>query len=121
MSRGSKTTGRSGEIRASHYLREKGYRILEMNYSVKEGEVDIVAEKSGVLVFIEVKTRSNRAFGDPLEAITESKQERIIAASHEYLVAHSGSPDVPWQIDVITLEQDPGKQWILNHYENAFQ
>ncbi|MDH3359496.1 MAG: YraN family protein [Desulfobulbaceae bacterium] len=79
------TLGRQGEEVACQHLRKLGYRILCCNYRRRQGEIDIVAEDGVVLVFVEVKTRSGSAFGDPLEAVTSRKRNQIAKTALQYL------------------------------------
>jgi putative endonuclease len=69
--------GKYGEQRAVEYLQERGHEIVARNWRCSEGELDIVAQEGDVLVFCEVKTRSGLAFGDPAEAVTADKIQRI--------------------------------------------
>ena len=69
-------TGRAGEAAAAALLRRSGYKIIERNFRVREGEIDIVAEHSGDLVFVEVKARRSGAFGIPEESLTEAKKSK---------------------------------------------
>ena len=62
--------GREGESASLTFLKKKGYRVLEKNFHSKVGEIDIIAEQGGVIVFIEVKERANYEFGHPLNALT---------------------------------------------------
>lgn len=82
------TYGKAGEIIACNYLKNKGYKILETNYKNLIGEIDIIAKHYKTLVFIEVKTRLTRAFGDPLEAINYKKQQKIRNVATLYLKEH---------------------------------
>ena len=68
--------GKQGEEIALRFLKKKGYRIIQTNYSCKLGEVDIVAKEKDTLVFIEVKTRTSLAFGPPQLAVTPAKQTK---------------------------------------------
>lgn len=77
--------GQMGENFATEVLNWKGYEILSRNYRCKFGEVDIIAKKHGELCFIEVKTRQNRVFGDPCEAVTEKKIQAMRKTAMEYL------------------------------------
>lgn len=79
------TYGKAGEIIACNYLKKKGYKILATNYKNLIGEIDIIAKDGKTLVFIEVKTRLTRAFGDPLEAINNKKQQKIRNVATLYL------------------------------------
>ena len=92
--------GIRGEEFATSYLRQRGYRIVDRNWRIKEGEIDIVARSaSNEIVFIEVKTRSTAAFGDPLESISAEKLHRIQRLALAWLATHQllGSP---YRIDV---------------------
>jgi putative endonuclease len=77
--------GQRGEEAAVHYLQKCGFKILERNFRCRAGEVDIIAEEKGDLVFVEVKARSSRLFGDPAEAVTSRKQGQISKAALCYL------------------------------------
>ena len=78
--------GKKGEIIAANYLKKQKYKIIEMNYKNKIGEIDIIAKDKDYLVFIEVKTRYSKMFGDPLEAIDEEKQFKIRNVATMYLM-----------------------------------
>lgn len=77
--------GEAGENIAQAALRDSGYRIHDRNYRTRYGEIDIVAEQGGDIVFVEVKLRRTAAFGTPGEAVTVRKQQRIIKAALQYL------------------------------------
>ncbi len=79
------TYGKAGEIVALNYLKKKGYLIIATNYKNNLGEIDIIARDRDYIVFIEVKSRMSRAFGDPLEAIDERKQMKIRSVATMYL------------------------------------
>ena len=72
--------GKEGEEAASAYLSSRGYRIRHRNWHVGKLELDIIAEKDGELIVVEVKTRRNTRFGLPEEAVTERKIRRIVLA-----------------------------------------
>ena len=78
--------GKRSEIIASDYLKEKGYKILEVNYKNKIGEIDIIAQDRDYIVFVEVKARLSQKFGHPLDAIYERKHQKIHAVASLYLV-----------------------------------
>lgn len=73
---------------AARLLEAEGYTIIERNYRNPFGEIDIIAEEGGYLVFIEVKKRNTAKFGDPLYSITESKKRHIIKSAQFYLKSH---------------------------------
>ena len=78
--------GKRSEIIASDYLKKKGYKILEVNYKNKIGEIDVIAKDGDYIVFVEVKSRLSGAFGHPFDAIDERKQQKIHAVASLYLV-----------------------------------
>ena len=78
-------TGQAGEDLAVDYLLKKGYCILQRNYRYEHGEIDIIATDGEVLVFIEVKSFRSKKFGEPEDAVTERKRERIRKTAEGYL------------------------------------
>lgn len=82
----SNTYGKRSEIIAADYLKEKGYKILEVNYKNKVGEIDVIALDKDYIVFVEVKARLSQKFGHPFEAIDERKQQKIHAVASIYLM-----------------------------------
>lgn len=106
--------GKKGEIKAVLFLKKHGYKILETNFKNKIGEIDIIAEKDGVIVFIEVKNRSTYRFGRPIEAVDFRKQNKIKKVAEIYLMIKNKSyNDV--RFDVVEVSNDN-----LEHIENAF-
>jgi len=97
-----KRLGAAGERLAAEQLRQAGYLIQTMNYRCRAGEVDIVAEEGGDLVFVEVKTRRGTAYGLPEEAVTPAKQQKLVAAAQTYLAAH-GQEEASWRVDVVAI------------------
>lgn len=79
--------GALGEEQAARYLQAKGWRILERNFSSPYGELDIIAQDGKTLVFAEVKTRSYKAYGGPLMAVTPAKQKRLALTAAAYIKA----------------------------------
>ena len=77
--------GNSGEDMVAQSLQKDGYKILARNFSFRGGELDIVAEKSGIIYFVEVKSRKNSAYGHPLESITPAKARKIKLTAQTYL------------------------------------
>lgn len=77
--------GNYGEYLACHYLQRLGYKILERNYRIRGGEIDIVARDQGVLVFVEVKTRWSHDFGLPVESMTAWKIQALLKTARFYL------------------------------------
>ena len=112
-------TGIRGEKLAKDFLEKKGYHITETNYRCPEGEIDIIAEYSDYLVFIEVRTKTSREFGSPEESITPAKKERMKATAAYYQQTHHNlSPQ--WRIDVVAVElNQKGKLSRIELIENA--
>lgn len=82
-----RSVGSQGEDAVAHWLISRGFTVLEKNYRTREGEVDLIASKSDLLVFVEVKTRKSSYF--PLsQVIVPQKQKRIIRAAKHYLASH---------------------------------
>lgn len=93
-------TGKTGENFTATYLIERGYQILDRNWRIKEGELDLVAlSPDKEIVFVEVKTRSSAAYGDPLESISATKLHRIQRLAQAWLAMHQRL-GWPYRIDV---------------------
>ena len=111
--------GRTGEDIAVSYLVAEGYRILKRNFRYRRYEIDIIAGKPGLLVFIEVKTRSSREFGDPILSITPSKKRHILTAAKAYIEMEDHR-DRDVRFDVLTLMR-LGTSFRIDHLEDAFR
>ena len=86
MPKDSRSAGRKGEDLACKFLKKDKYKILDKNFSCRQGEIDIIAEdRKGVLCFVEVKARSREDYGLPAEAVTHSKQKKLLATAFIYL------------------------------------
>ncbi|MFZ5814852.1 MAG: YraN family protein [Bacillota bacterium] len=119
MGRSGGRVGREGEEAAAAYLASRGYRILERNLRFRSGEIDLVAEESGFLVFVEVKTRRSAGFGSAAEAVTAEKRRRLIRLAGLYLARRGGTPP-PCRFDVVTVEPGPDGQWVCQVIPAAF-
>jgi putative endonuclease len=102
--------GRFGEQLAATYLSDAGLSIVERNWRCSDGELDIVARDGPVLIFVEVKTRSSTAFGDPAEAVDRAKANRLRKLALRWLAEHR---DIPYwsqlRFDVVSvLRNAPG-------------
>ena len=112
------TYGKVGEIIATNYLKQKGYKIIANNYKNPIGEIDIIAQDKNYLVFVEVKTRISRAFGDPAEAVNYFKQQKIRQVATMYLKQHN-LLQTNCRFDVVAILGQNGDEDV-RHIENAF-
>ena len=80
--------GLIGEDTAVRALKKRGYKILERNHTTRFGEIDVIAEEGGYLVFVEVKKRNTDQFGDALSAITRIKRRHIVKSALWYMKKH---------------------------------
>ena len=108
--------GRTGEDEAADYLACEGYHIIDRNWRSGHKELDIVCERDGVLVIVEVKTRRDARFGKPEDAVSENKIRRIVLAADAYV--RLNRIDLPVRFDIITVL---GKHRQLNHIIDAFR
>ena len=106
--------GDKAEERAAKYLQDNGYKIIKRNYLCPLGEVDIIAQKEGALVFVEVKQRATAAFGGPMAAVTKSKQHKISLTAAEFIKEKALKFD-SIRFDVICITGGE-----LTHLQNAF-
>ena len=117
-----KKFGQSGEDAAVAYLKKQGYRILQKNYRVPVGEVDIIAEHKKTLVFIEVKTRADEKFEAPISAVTAHKQHKIIQTAQVFLLRNK-IVDREIRFDVVSITGNPADpdSWALELIADAFR
>ena len=115
-----KTGAWGEELAAEHYIKQ-GYNLLERNFRVREGEIDVILQKGNCIVFAEVKTRSINAIAQPKEWVTPAKQKKIIKAAAYYL-AQSGKNDLFVRFDVVEVVYLKDKKgYNVNCIENAFE
>ena len=121
MSLDRKQTGQLGEQLALSYLKEAGYQIKHANWRCKAGEIDIVAEADGRIVFIEVRTRkTNEKFGSAIESVDSRKQQRIRLTAQFYMQAMKLF-DKAIRFDVVAIELRAGDQLPhIKHIQGAF-
>lgn len=118
MAKSKQSLGKWGEEKAVDYLHSLGFVIWETNARTAYGEIDIVAEKDRLVVFVEVKTRRSKRYGPPEVSITDNKREKLIQSAMAFMQEH---PELgnDWQIDVISVQHyKPGPPDII-HFENA--
>ena len=114
--------GKQGEKAAVKFLKKRGYRIIEKNYRNKSGEIDIVAEHDQVLVFVEVKSRTDTEYGEPLESVTPHKQRKIGQVAKGFMVQHR-IENRDCRFDVVGIKGNPDapKTWDLELVQDAFR
>lgn len=105
----AQSAGDRGEERAAQFLQRKGLRIIDRNYRTRQGEIDLVAMDGDVLVFVEVRMRSEARFGGGAESVDSRKCSRLVAAARHYLMRLGREPAC--RFDVVSLECD-APTWI---------
>jgi putative endonuclease len=111
--------GKNSESLAVVYLKRQGYRILEQNYRTRIGEIDIIARDNETIAFVEVKSRSSAAFGNPKYAVTFQKQRKISKVALQYLKSTRQS-HVRARFDVVSIFSNSGQDSI-ELIKNAFE
>ena len=110
--------GQAGEDRACHYLSRHGYSVRARNFRCRSGEIDVVAERDGVVVFVEVKERHGDGHGRGFESVTRGKRMRVIQAARLY-AARFGLTEARLRFDVISIDWRDGEAHV-RHDEGAF-
>ena len=117
----NKDLGSFGEALARDYLISKGYKILNMNFRNKFGEIDIICKKNNLLIFCEIKSRYSNSFGSPIESITCYKQKQIIKLSELYLISKKYyNFNVRYDIIEVIFNTITSSH-IINHVQDAFR
>jgi putative endonuclease len=111
--------GAWGESAAARHLEGEGWRVVERNYRVHRHEVDLIAERDGTFVFVEVKTRHGEQFGHPLEAISASKRRAIEQVASGWMAVHGGA-DAACRFDAIAVTLRRHRRLHIHHLENAW-
>lgn len=111
--------GQQGESLACQYLSRQGYKVIVRNYRTKLGEIDIIAEEQGTLVFVEVKTRRGHQCGHPFEAVTCNKCRQISKVALEYL-AETGREGQSARFDVVAISFVGEAAPVFELVKNAF-
>jgi putative endonuclease len=110
-------TGKLGEKLAADFLQQKGYTIVKRNFRHRRNEIDIIARKEGLLVFVEVKARGGSGdWGMPEEAVDRRKASRLISCANAYIFKTDWQADI--RFDIIAVEL--GKETLITHFEDAF-
>ena len=115
MGKNNRQIGSKYEQLAADYLKKQGYCIVERNYYTPYGEIDIIAKQDEVLVFVEIKYRSNRRYGAATDAVDHRKQWRISKSAMYYYAYHGYEEQRPCRFDVITVQGSA-----VTHIQDAF-
>lgn len=107
--------GLLAEAQAARFLAARGLKVIARNYRCRGGEIDLVCRDGATLVFVEVRLRTNRAFGGAAGSITSSKQRRIALAARHYL---AGKPWPACRFDAVLLDGET-IDWIRNAFDAA--
>ena len=116
---GSKSLGNLSEELAADFLKKNGYKIVSSNYRTRVGEIDIVAQGDGYIVFVEVKARKSQKYGLPQEAVTQAKQ-RVIRKVASAFLQEKGLEDEPVRFDVMAITFSHDKKPHIEHIPFAF-
>lgn len=122
MQNSKQLLGATGEEIAVDYLVSQGYVVFDRNWRSKSGEIDIIASEKfnsqDELIFIEVKTRSSRDYGDPIQAITATKYLRMYRLALEWLSENSASRE-SWRLDVISIVISRAQEIEIDHLKRV--
>lgn len=108
-------TGTKGENLAAHFLERKGFEIVARNFRHKHAEIDLIAKRDNWLIFVEVKTRSSSAFGEPEDFVTGLKTRKIFEAAEEYIYSTDWRGHIRFDIVSVKLGHTPE----IIHFEDA--
>ena len=111
--------GRKGERIACRFLMRQGYDILTRRYSNRSGEIDIIAFDKQTLVFVEVKTRSSRQYGEPWEFVDRKKQYRIQQTAERFIAEHDMNR-FTYRFDIVSILIPPESKEEIRLFRNAF-
>lgn len=114
--------GQKGEEAAQAYLVQKGYRILERNFRLPQGELDIIAKKAGRIIFVEVKTIKQQNGFQAQDHINKAKRRKLLKLAELYLLSQGLDLGAAYQIDIIAVEMDiKGSLKVVDHFANALE
>ena len=119
MTQHRQSLGESGENLAVRELTALGYAILERRYRTRHGEIDIIAEHEGTIVFVEVRARATAEFGRAAESVTDAKKRKVTAMAVDYLARHHLT-NRPCRFDVVAIDDALNSAPEITVYPNAF-
>jgi putative endonuclease len=110
----SRRAGTDAEDLALTYLQEQGLRLKARNYACRLGEIDLIMDERGTVVFVEVRQRSSDAFGGAGESITARKRAKLLATARHYLARQSESP--PCRFDAVLVDAQGRVEWVRDAF-----
>ena len=114
--RAARESGYDAENAAVDFLQSKGVRIVARNVRCKSGEIDIVGNDHGTLVFVEVRLRKNKGFGGAAESVTQTKQRRIANAARFFLLRQPALADKPCRFDCVLMDALGNFEWLRDAF-----
>lgn len=111
-----KQTGAAAEDLAASFLARRGLRVVERNYRVRGGEIDLICLDGATLVFVEVRLRTNQRYGGAGASITATKQRRLILAAHHYLQTH-GEQDCRFDCVLLSSLEEDNLEWVRDAFQ----
>lgn len=108
--------GRNGEEQAAEFLMQKGYEIVARNYRFKHAEIDLIVKTPGLLVFVEVKSRSSSSFGEPETFVDGRKAAKIFEGAEQFMIETNWNGNI--RFDIVSVKV--GNQPEIIHFEDAF-
>ncbi len=115
-----KQLGKDSEQLACKFLERQGYRLVQRNFHSKWGEIDLIMRKGQELVFVEVRSKSNRDYGQPAETVDKNKQEKIRKTAQLYLYQHQEMKQCYCRFDVIGVVWQNGLaqiEWLADAFQ----
>ncbi len=119
MTKTTNAFGELGERIAERWLNSRGYSVLARRWRSGHRDIDLIATREHVIVFVEVKTRAALEFGDPVEAVHAAKRRSIIRSAREWLARNDADSGASYRFDVIGVLLRDRRAW-LRHVEGAF-
>ncbi|TDG37988.1 YraN family protein [Pedobacter changchengzhani] len=110
--------GKKGELIAKNYLEENDYEVLDENWTHGKAEVDLIVYKDRMIIFVEVKSRTSIAFGQPEEFVDLAKQKQMEHASLQYIELMNHQNEI--RFDIIAITFNKNNTYTLKHIEDAF-
>jgi len=120
MTKATNSFGELGERIAARWLERQGYTVLARRWRSGHRDIDVIAERAGVIAFVEVKTRAALEFGDPVEAVHAQKQRSLVRSAREWMARFDASQVQAYRFDVVGVLLRDRRVWV-RHVESAFQ